>query len=262
MSINSGLLQKLITFGFLTAGTFAMGATSASAACPTNGFNNEFSLDGIINDTDCDFRLPSDTFNNLVDSPATETFSVDDFSKSKFWLEFEFAGDASGNEVGVYKVGDTSITKMLFAGSVESIDEAGLITSNPGKNRKTKVHSNFFAGFGSDFGFYLKNAKTGTTFYSESAENSDGLDYAKVFLGDGEAKFDVNQNGGSHDFHLSDFIIAFEDRAEGEKYDDFDYNDSILFVHRTPEDVPEPATLLGLSLVAGAFGVIRKRDRN
>lgn len=256
-AITSGLLKKLVALGFITAGTVTFNAGQAAAACPpdfTPG-GSETPLNDLINNEDCGFRVDSGA--DILDSGA-ETFLTEAF-KATFFLEFEIAGDASRNDFGVYDV-TSGLMKSLFQGSDESIEAAGGIL--PGENRVTRNTANLFAGFGSNFGFYLKNNNTGSIFYSESSKNA-GVDMAKIFEGNGVSKFDLPQDGSKpyHKFHEGDLIVAFEDRAPGQAYADGDHNDLVVYMHRK-DSVPEPATVLGLSVVAGAFGVIRKRDRN
>jgi hypothetical protein len=256
--INSGLLQKLVAFGFVATGALTFNAGQASAVCPPDfdAGGSETPLFDLVNNEECDFRV--DAGADILDSGA-ETFSTDLF-KALFYLEFEIAGDADYNDFGVYDVASGAM-KSIFKGADDSIEEAGAVI--PGENRVGRNTANLFTGFGSDFGFYLTNKHTNSTFYSESGKNG-GVDMAKIFEGDGTSKFDLQQDGAKpyHKFHLGDLIIAFEDRAPGQAYADADYNDMVVYMHRKDVDVPEPATLLGLSLVSGAFGFLRKRDRN
>jgi len=256
-AITSDWLEKLVALGFVTAGTLTFNAGQATAACPPdfNPGGSETPLNDLINNEDCGFRADSGA--DIFDSTA-ETFLTEAF-KATFFLEFEIAGDANSNDFGVYDV-TSGLMKSLFQGSDDSIEEANGVI--PGENRVTRNTGNLFAGFGSNFGFYLKNNNTGSIFYSESSKNG-GVDMAKIFNGNGVSKFDLPQDGAKpyHKFHQGDLIVAFEDRAPGQPYADADYNDLVVYMQRKGS-VPEPATVLGLSVMAGAFGVIRKRDRN
>jgi hypothetical protein len=260
MSINSGLLQKLVAAGFIATGMLGLN-TGQALADPCDGDTVysgsgtvEASLDDLLNNPACGFRVSGP---DIADSGA-ETYSTDYF-KALFALEFEIAGDAENTVFGVYDV-DTLTKKALFGIDDDPIADIGW---TPGENKIHRNTANLFAGFGSTFGFYLKNKKTNNTYYSQSILNPNGEDMAKIFEGDGKSKFDLQLDGVAprHKFHPGDLIIAFEDRHTGLAFADGDYNDTVVYMHRK-EDVPEPATLLGLGLVAGAFGIMRKRAQN
>jgi Domain of unknown function (DUF4114)/PEP-CTERM motif len=258
--INSNGLKQLIAFGFITAGTLSFNVGKASAdACDgdttySGGGTIEASLDDLVNNPDCGFRVSGP---DIADS-GSETYSTD-FFKAMFALEFEIAGDAEKTVFGVYDVA-SGLKKALFGAADDPIADIGW---TPGENKITQNTANLFAGFGSTFGFYLTNKRTSQTYYSQSILNPVGEDMAKIFEGDDESVFDLQLDGAAptHKFHPGDLIIAFEDRHTGLPYADADHNDTVVYMHRK-ESVPEPATLLGLGLVAGAFGLIRQRDRN
>jgi len=158
-------------------------------------------------------------------------------------LMFELGDYAPANVFGMYNAKGDMIE--LFGGSSTAGD--------------TSVHIfDEDDDFGNVFGFYMTN-KEGKTFYTENSRNQGGFEQAVVYQGDNETVMDLpGKRPGT--FTDSEFIIAFEDLWLGGKTDS-DYNDMVVMVGLVePEDVPEPATLAGLGLVAAAMAVSRRRQ--
>ncbi|MEQ8958141.1 MAG: PEP-CTERM sorting domain-containing protein [Coleofasciculus sp. C2-GNP5-27] len=112
------------------------------------------------------------------------------------------------------------------------------------------------------FGFYLTNPN-GETFFSEDRLNPGGVAQALVFEGDGET---VLQAPGRQPgvFLGNEFIVAFEDQLVGGPDSDKDYQDFVIIAESLDPkiDVPEPTTLAGLGLLAGAMAVSRRRKNS
>lgn len=170
-------------------------------------------------------------------------------------LLFEYAGFRNKNAFGIYNVEDPSekfemIAAKVSPGDFDNKDDLGKKWF--GYTGKNGLFSNFGDTFKGVFGFYLENHKG--TYYSENTLNS-GVDHFQAYQGDGESR--VDNSFPSSLFKMTDWVVAFEDLPGG---GDQDYNDFVAYV-RNVEAVPEPATLLGLGLVAGAGFVARRRQQ-
>jgi len=84
--------------------------------------------------------------------------------------------------------------------------------------------------------------------------NQNSEDHAKVYRYDTTAQYDGNL------WNVSDYYVAFEDKAFTDSSADYDYNDNLIFVRAYTGQVPEPAfvQLAGLMGLAG-LGVLRMR---
>jgi hypothetical protein len=262
MSVNKTSLLSQLTLGtaslgIMAAGSLLVGVDGALAACP-NAANGEPSLESLLTDTECQFYVEGQIIDLNADELVQETFSDAQIWKNdnneKFWLEFEFAGFAADNIFGIYDANDATQKEAIFTGVASPVSTTTFDLSS--------------VSFANNFGFYLASGN-GKTYYSQSALNG-GAEQALIYAGNNDTKFDLspnNANNATHLFHdnkyFTDLIIAFEDLDnDGGRFTDNnnDFNDSVVYMHGAK--VPEPATALGLSLVAGAFGLIRKRDRN
>jgi hypothetical protein len=85
--------------------------------------------------------------------------------------------------------------------------------------------------------------------------NSTADSYTRSTVGPGAIANGVNPNFQLLDTSSFDFFTAINDTAVIDK----DVNDFIVGVRSTTTTVPEPATLAGLGLVAGAMTMLRRR---
>jgi len=90
---------------------------------------------------------------------------------------------------------------------------------------------------------------------ASSAFNSTSPIYYRSTVGPGAVGNGVNPNFQPLDTSRFSFFTAINDTFTG----DVDVNDFIVGVRSTPTTVPEPATLAGLGLVAGAMTMLRRR---
>jgi hypothetical protein len=116
-------------------------------------------------------------------------------------LVIEDAGYRDLNELGIYSVLDNSLTAMLFSGSDSAPDSTSLYFGASGLESVNGTA--VAAGFGSEFGFYLKNDDKGFIWFSETGLNSDGYEHFVAFEGDGMlwGGFEDLKGGGDEDFN-------------------------------------------------------------
>lgn len=177
---------------------------------------------------------------------------------------FEIAGFASTNKFGIYNYngdkallfdgyndsGDRTVVDFWADGSV-SVGTRGL---SPGYTSSTVDRD--YSNFGNVFGFYLENGN-GETFYSEASRNG-GYQQSVIYQGNNQTQLQVPGKAPGI-FTQDEYIIAFEDLWRGGSTD-HDFNDLVVMVESVePTSVPEPATLAGLGLVAGALGLKGRR---
>jgi hypothetical protein len=176
---------------------------------------------------------------------------------------FEIAGFASTNKFGIYNQngdkallfdgvndsGDRSVVDFLADGSV-SVSTKGL---SPGYSSPTVDRD--YANFGNVFGYYLERGD-GTTFYTENSRNQGSYQQAVVYQGNNQTQLKLaGKSAGT--FTPDEYIVAFEDLTRAGSTDS-DFNDMVVMVESV-KPVPEPATLAGLGLVAGALGLKGRR---
>ncbi|MBW4495295.1 MAG: DUF4114 domain-containing protein [Oscillatoria princeps RMCB-10] len=178
---------------------------------------------------------------------------------------FEIAGFAPTNKFGIYN--QTGDKALLFEGRNDSGDRAvvdfladGSISVSsrgrlPGYTGPTIDRD--YLNFGNIFGFYLERGD-GTTFYTENTRNQGDYQQAVIYQGNNETQIQIpGKSAGT--FTDNEFIIAFEDLWRGGDTDS-DFNDMVVMVESVePISVPEPATLAGLGLVAGALTLKGRR---
>ncbi len=176
---------------------------------------------------------------------------------------FEIAGFAPTNKFGIYNQngekallfdgyndsGDRTVVDFLGDGSV-SVSTKGLLPDYKGPTVDRE-----YANFGNVFGYYLERSD-GTTFYTENSRNQGSYQQAVVYQGNNQTQLKLagKQPGIFTD---NEFIVAFEDLTRA-GYTDSDFNDLVVMVESV-KPVPEPATLAGLGLVAGALGLKGRR---
>jgi hypothetical protein len=177
----------------------------------------------------------------VADISATDTFNYSDLLST---LMFEVAGFSDKNTFGVYSVADPTVQIEIFDG-----------LDSPTTSKSLSEAQIAMLGGGS-FGFYLTNPK-GDTFFTENDLNHGGNQHALVYQGNGSQ---FNVDGTLLDFNSENFIIAFEDLKEGERFADWDYQDMV--VHVSAKGVSEPSLILGLGAMAGSLFATRKRKRS
>lgn len=232
-------LKKIFTYTS-SAAVLAFGATlaiSGSASAVTFGFESGIdswdNWDGTNHNLD---QIASDYgIDDIYDQSSTQTFSS--VGTLEVDLLTEMGANWNVNTFGIYDVA-TGDTFELFGGTHGFWDAALSFDTLPFEN----------------FGFYIGSAgdanNPATNYYSEASKNSGGVE-----------QFAIYQTGEN------EWTFAIEDLFAGgfDNYTtDNDYNDMIVKVSGigagTPtESVPEPATLLGLSLVGGSLLLSRRR---
>jgi hypothetical protein len=173
-------------------------------------------------------------------------------------IVLELAGNASTNSFGVYDLNDPNNRLSVFDGADGAGDQAilrlrqtvdGWRVSVQEVGNPTWTHQLIST---SAFGFYL-SVQGGSTFYSQSARNADGVDHLYAYQGTG-TPFLTGPLGGEF-FSRQDYILAWEDLLGG---GDRDYQDFVAVVQDvTPVPLP-PAVLLLISGLVGLAGVSRR----
>ena len=161
-------------------------------------------------------------------------------NQNTFTLVIEDAGSRDRNEFGIYSFLDNSLREVIFAGSDSAPASASLVFGAGGI--ETINGSAVASGFGSEFGFYLRNRKAGFIWFSERFRNADGFDHFVAFE-------ENNVLWG-----------AFEDSADG---GDGDFNDHVFSmrgISGSANPIPEPTA--GLLFATGMLVVSQaKRGR-
>ncbi|MEC4896097.1 MAG: DUF4114 domain-containing protein [Oscillatoria sp. PMC 1051.18] len=236
-------LKKVLSYTS-SAAVLALGATvaiSGSASAASLAEYGSYSLDGeskkLENLQIADYDNPAFTevVGDLNNQSAFEGF-ISTGSLTVDLLD-NVAVNWNKNKFGIYELGNADNKLELFDSATHGWWDAPLTFSNlPFEN----------------FGFYIWSAgneyEQADYFYSESALNPGGKD-----------QFATYQDGDDWIFAIEDIEVLGNDW-----WNDADYNDMIVRVSGiapgTPtETVPEPATLLGLSLVGGSFLLSRRR---
>ncbi|MEC4984021.1 MAG: DUF4114 domain-containing protein [Oscillatoria sp. PMC 1068.18] len=229
-------LKKVLNYT-TGATALALGATlaiSGSASAVTFGFESGYnSWDGADKNLD---QIASDYgIDDIYNQSSVQTFTS--LGNLQVDVLTEIASNWNVNTFGIYDVA-TGETFELFGGTYSFWDAALSFDTVPFET----------------FGFYIGSAgdanNPATNYYSEASKNPGG-----------EEQFAIYQTGEN------EWTFAIEDLFAGgfDNYTtDNDYNDMIVKVSGiapgTPtESVPEPATLLGLSLVGGSLLLSRRR---
>ncbi|MDY6803269.1 MAG: PEP-CTERM sorting domain-containing protein [Cyanobacteriota bacterium] len=211
-------------------------------------------LDGIITSGDID---------TVGDQSAVELFMPNASSSFTSNLMFEVAGNADFNEFGIYKKGSPGTKITLFDGAATPSSEAPFPNSATllfAGNGVAKYNDTVYNDFGNEFGFFLKT-KSNKYFYTEDALNENGNKQSVVYQGDGSVDLQIPFGAGPGNFDGDDWIIGFEDLSLDNSISDSDYNDFVILVSDLEAaDIPEPATLAGLGLVAAAMAILRRRQ--
>jgi len=149
------------------------------------------------------------------------------------YLVIEIAGYAADNAFGLYEGGTPSNKLQVFAGA-----DSGM------SGKVTVVVPLSWAAFG----FYMENAVTGFTWYSDAALNAGGLDHFVAFQGAEGATL----SGAT--FDSNDYVIAIEDLSLGDQ----DYNDMVVLVQNV-NPVPDGGMTVALVGIALLGMLVRQR---
>ena len=158
-------------------------------------------------------------------------------NQNSFTLVIEEASGRDLNELGIYSFLDNSLREVIFAGSDSALSSASLVFGVGGI--ETINGSVVASGFGSEFGFYLRNRKRDFIWFSEQSRNTDGFDHFVAFE-------ENNVLWG-----------AFEDTPDG---GDGDYNDHVFSmrgISGSANPIPEPTA--GLLFATGMLVVSQAR---
>ena len=210
------------------------------------------------------------TLDEIFDSNVSGDFdAVSNQSNIGLWTDSEADVDAySIAMIG----GDNGVLGIYSASSGQEIDlafsggSAGFKFNTSGA---VEVGGTWYSGFGYNFGFYWKNTDYNDfTAYTEDSKNSSGYGDDENILAlsylvpDGHTITVDLGAGGIGEYNSkgnNDWILAFEDRPNGDLWGDHDFNDAVFYVEDI-DPVPEPATILlfGAGLLGlAAYG--RKR---
>lgn len=209
----------------------------------------------------------------------------DQYSPDESWemtstggsISFLLGASVSGAEFGIYDLADSSKQLALYDSSNSVNDTVTLVkdvnsptdvkytvtapTPPPcpfGVCGSSPVRATDDAGgpgnFSSEqFGFYLISG--GSTFFSQSGLNG-GDDHMIAFNGnfttppENGIKLDADGDGDYEAFQAGEFVLAFDDSADGAG----DFDDFVVFMESVDSvTVPEPSALLLLGL--GIFGL-------
>jgi len=255
------LLGTTAGIGCLTvASVLSFSSSAVAASFGTSWDGEEYSLQNLLDG----ITKGGPGIDTLNDQTGFDWFTNTASGGSLGSFMFEVAGFAPTNKFGIYNSskqkallyygvnnpGDRVTIDFLAGGDI-SVSTKGL---PPGD--VTPTADIYYSDFGNLFGFYLER-EDGTTFYTQNALNDGGYQQAVVYQGDNRTTLALpGKQGGT--FTDNEFIIAFEDLWLGGSTDR-DYNDLVVMMESV-EPIPEPATVIGLGLVAGSFAILRRRQ--
>ncbi|MCT7950394.1 DUF4114 domain-containing protein [Ancylothrix sp. C2] len=265
--LSGGLLSISLIF------SSSQQATAATFSKSWDGEQN--SLQNLLNN----ITLSGPQINTEKAQTNYQTFTNTASGISAGTFMFEVAGMANSNKLGIYNRGNPNQRIQLFdganspgAGTTITFLESGInvITQqfNPTTGRPQNSPSptiNYYEGQNwNEFGYYIQTGQ-GNIFYTQNNLNPGGKQQAVVYRGNNQTQLQLagRQKGIFTD---NEYIIAFEDRLLGDiagVSSDWDYNDLVVMVESIePTSVPEPASLVGLTAIAGMLGLTGRRIQN
>lgn len=222
--------------------TLALLGSSAAMATPISGNSLQNTITGM-----------GGVVNVQTEQAAPdEQFRVGATGVTAARIQFELSAGASSNSFGIYDLYSPS-TRLTIFGGADGAGTFGFLFNPTGSNFcaatfatiATPTCVNFNS---SAFGFFLTTSSN--TFYSQTAQNADGIDHLVAFQG-GPTRGTLNGNP----WLSNEYLLAWEDIYGG---GDRDFDDFAVLVESVV-GVPEPAgiALFGLGLLA--VGVVSRR---
>lgn len=187
-------------------------------------------LDGITVDPVGDSHIDDMLGDALLDADDSY-WSITATGGSISTVIIEFAAYAGKNTFGIYDMEDPSKKVQVFAGAASTGDMAAVSIRADGSVwlGLTPADDTGIDFSGNAFGFYLdsSHADDGGLWFSDTSENSDGMDHMLAYQGNGTDKVQID--GGPIGFWTVDeYVLAFEDLQD--RYSDHDYNDFVVMV--------------------------------
>jgi hypothetical protein len=207
LSFSAILFHAASFAGFMTV----LVATSSNAASIlATPHASESDLDGILGSAGYSHSA------SIADLNANQSFAetfVPLGANAEVRLLLEDAGFRNHNELGIYSILDNGRTATLFDASDSAPNLATLVFGATGLEVVNGVA--IAAGFGGEFGFYLKNDDEGFVWYSETARNGDGYDHFAVFEEGDSLWAGIEDLPGGGDQDFNDLVIRLDGVASG-----------------------------------------------
>ena len=210
-------------------------------------------------------------FNSITIAPIPGDSSIDvnadQLVKDQYWsigavgvsaqqIVVELAGNADGNNFGVYDATNPNTSVLIFGGRQNAGAIAVLSIGSDGSVFVDSADTGVdFAG--SLFGYFLDSTSffggddfSGGFWYSDRSLNSDGVDHMAAYQGQNVDTIDLPASAPG--LWTDDvFALAFEDLdCSTNGGCDAEYTDFVVMVESVfPVPVPGTATLLGIGLV-------------
>lgn len=180
-----------------------------------------------------------------------QTWSINTSATTALLLEI--AGNHTGNNFGIYKLGSPAKKLQIFPGSAAGVSSQ-TVTFSGGI---AYVGANSL-NVGNVFGFYLSGP--GGTFYSRQSDNTGGYDQMVTLKTSANTSLNLNAPGlagwknsttPTIDWNVGEYLLGWEDLPWNNS--DKDYQDMLVKVSAIP--VPEPATMIAGALLLLPFGL-------